>query len=265
MPTLKLNGINIHTQVLGDEGPLIFMCHGLVSGSIASWYFQFAPALAKRHRVVLYDLRGHGKSEQTTTGFDLATMAQDLAALVAYYQSEFGLENEQVSLVGHSYGALVALQYAAMHGPQIRSMVVVDAPMPAADYIYPGMRTITTPEHVESLAGDLMVHLNIQGSRRRQKFIEHLQYLYLGCSLKRDIAESGNIDEAMLATLSMPVLLIYGEQSDCLVAGKKLSKLMSNSRYKTLPCGHYIPMEAPDLLEEELNNFFVTTQHLANP
>ncbi|RZA11961.1 MAG: alpha/beta hydrolase, partial [Proteobacteria bacterium] len=106
MPSLNLKDADLYYHCLGAEGsnrsPVI-MIHGLLLGNSATWYFGAASALAKSHRVVVYDLRGHGMSAKASQGYDLKTMVSDLKAL---FESQ-GFS--RVSLVGHSYGALIAL------------------------------------------------------------------------------------------------------------------------------------------------------------
>src|SRR5678815_1667967 len=58
MPLVAANGLQFHVQELGDGRPVV-MLHGLLIGSLASWYFTVAPALAPAHRCRLYDLRDH--------------------------------------------------------------------------------------------------------------------------------------------------------------------------------------------------------------
>ncbi len=260
MPVLELNGVELHTQVLGNEGPLLFMAHGLVSGSIATWYFQFAPSLAKKYRVVLYDMRGHGKSEKASHGYDLRTMAQDLHALIQYYQTLFDVKDEAVHLSGHSYGALVVLHYALYHGvfggAKVGSMAIVDAPLPASHFIYPGMRDVATQTNVDDLAEHLMTELGLTSARRRAQFVQHLSRLYLNSSLKQDISKSGDVDDEQLASLNIPTLLVYGKASDCHHIGQRLANLLPNNTFESVDCGHYVTMERPKELSASLNKFF---------
>ncbi|RYZ56612.1 MAG: alpha/beta hydrolase [Proteobacteria bacterium] len=81
MPTLNASGADIHYQVLG-EGPAIVMIHGLLLGNMATWYFGAAASLAKSHRVIVYDLRGHGMSGKAKEGYNLLTMVEDLRQLL---------------------------------------------------------------------------------------------------------------------------------------------------------------------------------------
>ena len=82
MSTLIANGVAHHVQELGPSDALpVVMTHGLVIGSLASWYFTVGPALARTRRVRMYDLRGHGRSARMPSGYDTHTLATDLDAL----------------------------------------------------------------------------------------------------------------------------------------------------------------------------------------
>lgn len=260
MSVVKANGIDIHTLVLGDRGPLVFMLHGLVAGSMATWYFRFAPKLSRHFRVVLFDMRGHGKSEQAESGYDLATMAADLRDLIVHYQREFPDAGSQVHLVGHSYGALVSLYYTAhwreLEAIEPTSLFVIDAPLPASRFISPGMKTVDDEAAVNELAQNVMSRMGLDGDRRRRNFENTLRFLYLDSTMKSDVSSSGDIDDEMLASISTPVSLVYGEQSDCLAVADRLHRLLPISRKSLLPCGHYITLEEPDgLLELIIRHF----------
>jgi pimeloyl-ACP methyl ester carboxylesterase len=103
------------------------MLHGMFLGSMTTWYFSTGPALAANRRVHMYDLRGHGRSGRPPTGYRIGDQAADLAALVARLAP-----GEKVSLVGHSYGAVIALRYALDHPETVERLVLVEAPLPIA-------------------------------------------------------------------------------------------------------------------------------------
>src|SRR5262249_4217583 len=119
MPVVEKRGLSFHVQVVGSGPPLV-MLHGLIIGSMTTWYFSAAPRLARTHRVTLYDLRGHGRSARPPSGYDLATMADDLDALL----------DGPATLVGHSWGALVALRLALRRPERVNRLVLVEAPLP---------------------------------------------------------------------------------------------------------------------------------------
>lgn len=257
MSVVNANGVDLHSLVLGDSGPLVFMLHGLVAGSIATWYFHFAPELSRKYRVVLYDLRGHGKSEKATQGYDLATMAADLRDLIDHYTKLFPDADNQIHLVGHSYGALVTLYYTA-HYKKLgaiapNSLFLVDAPLPADQFVAPGMMSINDEASVSELAGKIMQDLGLDGGRRRRNFESNLRFLYLDSSMKADLSSSGDIGNEHLAAISIPVSLCYGQSSDCVAVADRLDVVLSRSIKHVLPCGHYITQEAPARLLELIN------------
>ncbi len=99
--------------------PPILLLHGLAS-AIPIWNFV-APLLAEQgHLVVALDQRGHGESDKPESGYDFATIVEDDTIAI----QALGLERPIV--VGHSWGASVALNYAAVHTDNITSLVLVD-------------------------------------------------------------------------------------------------------------------------------------------
>jgi pimeloyl-ACP methyl ester carboxylesterase len=103
----------------GDEIPIVIL-HGL--GSSADAWRLVAPHLCIDHQVIAFDQRGHGHSDSPATGYDLVTLAEDAVRAMA------ALGLGQVALVGHGWGARVALVLAALHGALISHLVLVDCP-----------------------------------------------------------------------------------------------------------------------------------------
>lgn len=239
------NGLTFHVQSLG-AGPPVVMLHGLLVGSMASWYFTSAPAVAKGHRVRLYDLRGHGKSERAKTGYDLSTMAGDLGAIAASFSSE------PVALVGHSYGAAIALHYALTNPSRVAKLVLVDAPLPASRLDELESFLGRTPEDMaESLPGALQDALARKG-RQATRFIEGLRFLATETTLFADLRRAEDISDDVLAKLACPVALIYGTHSTCRPVGERLARVIPNARLVLIPGGHFLPTEAPVALGERI-------------
>lgn len=113
----------------GDELPLV-MLHGL--GATADTWRLVAPYLCRQHLVVAFDLRGHGESEQPENGYDLGTVAED----VVHGMAALGLG--KVVLVGHGWGARVALALAVRHPALVSHLVLVDCPLIEPRH-WPGM------------------------------------------------------------------------------------------------------------------------------
>lgn len=99
------------------EGPPLVCLHGLASN--ARWWDLVAPLLAPR-RVVAVDQRGHGLSDKPDDGYDFDSVVADARGVV----SALGLG--PVAVAGHSWGASVALAWAAADPDGVRAVVCVD-------------------------------------------------------------------------------------------------------------------------------------------
>lgn len=245
MPFVQSRDASLHCISTG-EGPTLVLCHGLVFGSIASWYFSIAPDLAEHFRVVLYDQRGHGKSTITDTGYSIPSLAEDLDAVLDHYSPE-----APVLLLGHSYGALVALHYALHRQHRVTALVLLDAPLPASHYVYPSIADIDSAERVDER---LHPHMP-SGSRAAARAHQRLTHLFARTTLRSDVAAANDIDDALLRTLKIPVLCVYGRESDCGDAGKRLARVLPNAQLHWLDCGHYIAQEMPEQLIGVLRTF----------
>src|SRR5919108_4708537 len=117
--TVPGDGVGLHARDWGGDGTPVVLLHGLASN--ARIWDGVAQRLADAGlRVVTLDQRGHGESKQPATGYDFATVCRDLAAAL----DALGLERPV--LVGHSWGANVALQYAAERAQAVAGLVLVD-------------------------------------------------------------------------------------------------------------------------------------------
>ncbi|HSV77764.1 MAG TPA: alpha/beta hydrolase [Ramlibacter sp.] len=104
--------------VLGDGPPLVLV-HG-VGCSHRDW-LPVARRLARRHCVLVWDARGHGKCRPVLGSITLARLATDLAEMLDH----FGLQRSV--LVGHSMGALTLMQYLHSYGTRrVAAVTLVD-------------------------------------------------------------------------------------------------------------------------------------------
>jgi len=256
MDTIAVTGAELSGLALGQDGaPAVVMLHGLVSGNMASWYSSIASPLANTRRVLLYDQRGHGGSTVPAAGFDLDSQAQDLLAVLAH----FGCAAEAVDLVGHSMGALIGLRFALRHQQRVRRLVLVDAPMPACDFVAPSLRGVTSRAALAHyIDHDLAAAAGLKG-RRRERLQQRLAALFFESSLMQDVLAMGSEPDEALAALELPVLLLYGRHSPCLAAGQHLQQVLPQAELQLLEAGHYLPEEAPDALCVHLQRFLSDT------
>jgi pimeloyl-ACP methyl ester carboxylesterase len=111
-------GLRLHYRDWGGEGEPLLLLHGLASN--ARIWDLTAPLLSGRFRVFALDQRGHGLSDKPDGGYDFASITGDVAALL----QALGLERP--ALVGHSWGANVALQFAADRPDAVSALALVD-------------------------------------------------------------------------------------------------------------------------------------------
>src|SRR5690242_613995 len=113
-----VNGINLYYEIHGSGRPLVLLHGGLMSGET---FGPVLPMLAEKHKVVVPDLQGHGRTADIDRPIDMRLMADDIAGLIDH----LGLEKADV--VGYSLGGGVALQLAIRHPEKVGRLVLVSA------------------------------------------------------------------------------------------------------------------------------------------
>ena len=222
MPIIKVNDIHPHVQQIGPKGTeAVVMLHGLMVGSLAMWYFTSAPQLAKHQQVVMYDLRGHGKSDKTPSGYDTENMSRDLEALIQH----LGLST--VSLVGYSYGAIIALSYTLKNMKKVKKLALVEAPLPPSEMKEMDDFMEKSPEEMVTALPEWMQDMLMQGKRQAARMLQSLDFLARQSSMLQDLKNETDIDNKILNSLNIPTLLIYGNDSSCSHVGRRLEKEIS--------------------------------------
>src|SRR6516164_10809806 len=119
MPAIDRDGVKIHYEVHGD-GPVLILTHGYSSTS-AMWQGQIA-ALSKHHKLVLWDMRGHGQSDypDDAAAYSEALTVGDLAALL----DEVGANTAIVG--GLSLGGYMSLAFYRAHPERVAALLIID-------------------------------------------------------------------------------------------------------------------------------------------
>ncbi len=104
----------LHYEEYGQGEPVLLL-HGLGS-SCQDWEYQI-PALAARYRVIVMDLRGHGRSDKPHERYSIQGMSNDVEALIEH------LRLGPVHVVGLSMGGMVGFQLAVDH----KSLCIVNS------------------------------------------------------------------------------------------------------------------------------------------
>lgn len=118
MPYVQVDGLRLHYLARGF-GPAVVLIHGLGSCG-EDWFLLQAPALSQRYRVLMPDLRGHGRSDKPPGPYTVPQMADDIAGWMQV------LGTGPAHVVGLSLGGLVAQALAVRHPTQVRSLVLVN-------------------------------------------------------------------------------------------------------------------------------------------
>jgi pimeloyl-ACP methyl ester carboxylesterase len=270
MPKVLANGISLHYWRVG-EGPDVVMLHGL-AGNLAVWHLKMVPTLRQDYRVTTYDLRGHGRSDMTPTGYTTADMAADLEGLLD------ALDIEQVHLVGHSYGADIALHFGLLHPHRVGKMVLIEASIPALvnlrkDENWEGWRYWA--EAIEEFAGikvprekwtdiDYMLRQSLKvpiifgPARGLPRKGDKLLKLLDTTTLVKDYEVVGELTLENLKKILHPKLLIYDSGSPYMGVYNAIRDLLTNCTPILLPPSdhrHFSPLEEPELVVDHIKRF----------
>jgi pimeloyl-ACP methyl ester carboxylesterase len=238
-----------HTQVLG-EGEPVALIHGLIVSNLAEWYFTAAPVIARNRRVLLYDLRGHGRTQRPDRGYDLTTMVADLAALLD------GFDLRPVALVGYSFGGLIALQLQRKHPDRVSRLALIETPLPPSCAVEADAFSRMTVEQWLVASPESVRRTMSQGGRRAERFVDSMRALVCDTSLMEDIAAEPDISDRALEQVNCPVLCLYGDSSACLESGRRLSQVLPDARLNIIQGGHYLLSDAPREVASRLEGFF---------
>ncbi len=254
MADIHARGVRFNVLRMGKAGPTLILVHGVMIDNLSSFYLSIAPALAQSAQVILYDLRGHGRSEQPPTGYTTDDMADDLAGIL----DGLALPDPRVIVVGHSFGGYIALRFATRHPDRIAGLVLLEAHSGVADF---GAQMATTmalegearTELMRTLFGHWLAKHSARGEvdpanvtvdeldadarstmamfgrlrrRRRTPLVDTAQRLAADTSFARDVAAAKSLTDAAIADITCPVLALYGGDSELVADGTRLAHLL---------------------------------------
>ena len=120
MPTASVNGIDVNYETAGPaEAPVVLLVHGLGS-STRDWEYQ-TPILARAHRVIAMDVRGHGRSSRPPGPYSVAQFAGDAVSLLRV------LNAAPAHVIGLSMGGMIAFQMAVDAPEAVRSLTIINS------------------------------------------------------------------------------------------------------------------------------------------
>ena len=261
MPFATLSGVRVHYEVAGAGHPVIFL-HGHAIDS-RLWRGQIGP-IARSYTVITYDLRGHGDSDAPATGYSRTHYAEELQGLIKH------LGVTRPSLVGHSLGGGVAMEYALSNPGRLSALVLVDSGLDGFSYSgsFSGavlkQRALLRQEGVSrKFVRAAMVSPLFAGVRKQPELQGLVKTMLSGWSgaswldgTEYPAAAASHLQR--LGSLRLPTLVVVGESDlpGFHEVANELTKRILVVRTAIVPeAGHLAPLESPEAFNDILLDF----------
>jgi len=255
--------------VTGGDGPPLMLVHGWPQ----TWYAwrMLMPTLAQDFSVVAVDQRGIGLSDKPQHGYDTATLASDLVALMD------ALGHSRFALYGTDVGMPIAYALAADHRNRVDRLVVSEAPLPGISPSPPLFLPPQLNERLWHLAFNQLPEINEQLVTGREDIFfgaefdasagtkklprdtvryyidtlaadpDHLRGSFgFYRALPTSIAQN---EQRKTRRLTLPVLAIGGAESSGEGVGNTMKLTADDVQTLVIPgCGHWVAEQAPSEL-----------------
>ncbi len=274
---IALHGRRVIYRVAGS-GPPVVLIHGMLNSS--SHWQSVAQSLAGEYTVLAPDLIGHGDSAAPRGDYSLGAHAASIRDLLA------AIGIERASIVGHSLGGGVAMQFFYQFPQRVERLVLISSGGLGRE-VSPVLRTAALPGMSALLS--LTIHprllgaLRTSGTRLRERGIGAGVYLQAIARALRPL-ENGDARQAFLHTLrsvidmhgqrvsatdrlglleSIPTLIVWGERDRTIPIehGRLAHQAIPHSVFRTIPgAAHFPHLEDPDALSALMLAFLAETQ-----
>jgi len=196
MPDVDVNGFQLHYEDRGAGDPLLLLHGG--TGIGADWQLVFAPGDPGGFRVVVPDLRGHGRSTNPSGTFTFRQCAKDMFALL----DRLGVERTKA--IGLSAGAKTLLHMATEQPGRVEAMVLVSA----TPYFPAPARAAMAQLSVESFSeAEWATHRqrHVQGDSQIRMLFDQMRGL-------KDTHDDMAFTPPLLGTITARTLIVHGDR-----------------------------------------------------
>ncbi|HEX3909805.1 MAG TPA: alpha/beta hydrolase [Solirubrobacteraceae bacterium] len=274
---IELHGRRVIYRVAGS-GPPIVLIHGMLNSS--SHWRSVALNLASEYTVIAPDLIGHGDSAAPRGDYSLGAHAASIRDLLA------AIGVDRASIVGHSLGGGVAMQFFYQFPQRVERLVLVSSGGLGHE-VTPTLRSAAlpgvSPLLTLTIRPRLIGALAQGGAALRERGVGAGVYLQAAARALRPLQSAG-ARQAFLQTLravidvhgqrvsatdrlylleSLPTMIVWGERDNTipLAHGREAHEAIPDSRFRTLPrAAHFPHLEDPDGLSGLLREFMRSTQ-----
>ena len=276
MHEVELHGQRVAYHLLG-EGPAVVLIHGITSSS-RTWR-SVMYGLAERHMVVAPDLLGHGGSGKPRGDYSLGAYASGLRDLLTV------LGVSKATVVGHSLGGGIAMQFAYQFPDRLERLVLVDsgglgeevslalraATLPGAEFVLPFLFGPVT-RAVGRVVGQVLGRLGVKASADVRGLAEGLNSLGDSDARRAFVQTARSVidprgqrvdaRDRLYLSEDVPTMLIWGAKDPIIPLdhGRRAHELMPHSRLEVFPgAGHFPFNDDPELFVEVLTGFIAST------
>ena len=256
MRRLRVGDRNLRVRDEGEsKRPPLVCVHGAGSSSVV--WMEVVRRLSPQRRVIAPDLPGHGQSDRWHAPDDVS---------IAMYRDAVGtvcaqLEVERAILMGHSMGALIALDAAAAWPERVAGLILVNG----------GVRLPVAPEVFVKLTGDFTrfgkwLARVVWSPATPRDVVERWGTLAFTADQEITLADFRAVeryDGAVAATRVRTPTLVLGGEDDLMTPPKltrELASAITGARAVVVPeAGHMIVQEQPERFFAELESFLITS------
>jgi 3-oxoadipate enol-lactonase len=261
MPTIAVDGVELHYEERGAGPPVIF-AHGLLwSGAM---FDAQTAALSSRFRCIAYDHRGQGRSASSLAPYDMEQLATDAATLIEK------LGAAPCHFVGLSMGGFVGMRLAARRPELIRTLTLIET---AADSEprwnvpkYRAMALVGRYLGFGPLAGAVMRIMfgkSFLGDAARAAERERLRAELVALDPERTEAALDAVVRRRpilgeLGRVAVPTLVLHGDEDRAIVLPRvqQMASAIAGARLVVIPrAGHTSSIEAHEAVTRELAAF----------
>jgi pimeloyl-ACP methyl ester carboxylesterase len=251
MPTLDRDGVKIHYEVHGDGPPLI-LTHGYSSTS-AMWREQIAP-LSKHHRLILWDMRGHGQSDypEDPKAYSEALTVADIAALLDVAGAERAIVG------GLSLGGYMSLAFYRAHPERVRALLIIDTG--------PGFKKDDARDAWNRRAFDTAERLERDGlnvlkaGSRERSTVQHRDARGLALAARGMLTQRDARVIELLGEIKVPSLIVVGaDDTPFLAASDYMAAKIPGARKVVIPnAGHAVNIDQPQAFIDAVEPFLAS-------
>ncbi len=274
--TVRIHGHEVSYRTAG-EGPTILLIHG-IAGSSTTWR-AVMPALAEHYTVIAPDLMGHGQSAKPRGDYSLGAYASGIRDLLTV------LDKERVTLVGHSLGGGVAMQFAYQFPEWAERLVLVASgglgrevspllkavTLPGAEYVLPLLlhpRIRETAEWPGALARRVGWRPSVNLSEVWRSYTSltdrHGQMAFV--QTIRSVIDVGgqrvSAHDRLYLASAVPTMIVWGDRDRIIPVAHayRAAEAIPTARLEILEgAGHFLPWRDADRFLAVLEDFLKST------